>query len=259
VTQEVQTYFDGRAKAGTWGALYEPAPEGLHYFNYNFYTRRNAVMDLIGSEPAERILDVGCGTGDYAPLARLAPYCGIDFAPEMVHQAHRRFGETGGRVGFAAASGEQIPYRDRSFDLVLAIGYIEYLEDPRPSLAEIRRVLRPGGRLVLQSFKPEVFGTVARTVRAPARAVYRRFVPRRGPVGVVHRPYAPRTLDRLVGEFGFVRTDFAFNNFYVMPQALRLRFPRLYIRLSEALTRRNPRGWAPLAINYIGKYRLDRR
>jgi hypothetical protein len=44
-----------------------------------------------------------------------------------------------------------------------------------------------------------------------------------------------------------------------MPQVLRLRFPRLYIRLSEALTRKNPRGWSALAINYVGKYRLESR
>jgi len=256
VEQRAQEYFDERARSGTWGSLYERAPAGLTYFNYNFYTRRDAVRRLLDGERAERMLDVGCGTGDYAILARGVSYHGVDFSPSMVREARERQRESEGRVTFVAASGESIPYRDDSFDVVLAIGYIEYLSDPRPSLAEIRRVLCPGGRLVLQSFKLEFFGRLARIVRAPARTVYRRIVPRRGPAGVLHRPYTSAQLDDLVKAFGFVANGSVFNNFYVLPQFLRLRLPGLYIRLSEAITRSAPRAWSGLAVNYIGKYVL---
>jgi SAM-dependent methyltransferase len=259
IEHRAQVYFDARARSGSWGALYEPTPEGLHYFNYNFYTRRNAVERLVGSARVARMLDLGCGTGDYATLARLGSYHGVDFAPQMVRQAGQRHGASGRPVSFAAAAGDHIPYRADTFDLVLAIGYIEYLDDPRASLEEIRRVLRPRGRLILQSFKPELYGVVARALKAPLRAAYRRVVPRRDPADVVHRPYTPARLDRLVAEFGFERRDYVFNNFYALPQFLRLRCPGAYIRLSEAITRANPRGWSWLAINYIGSYGLIRK
>jgi ubiquinone/menaquinone biosynthesis C-methylase UbiE len=259
IERRAQVYFDARAQSGSWGALYEPAPDGLHYFNYNFFTRRHAVERLVGSEPVGRMLDLGCGTGDYATLGRLGRYHGVDFASQMVRQAGQRHGASRLPVSFAAAAGDHIPYRADTFDLVLAIGYIEYLDDPHASLAEIRRVLQPRGRLVLQSFKPELYGVVARALKAPLRAVYRRVVPRRSPASVVHRPYTPAQLDRLVAEFGFEKRDHVFNNFYVLPQFLRLRFPGAYIRLSEAITRANPRGWSWLAINYIGSYALIRK
>lgn len=255
--RRAQAYFDGRARAGTWGVLYEPTPKGLHYFNYNFHTRRDAVERLVGSRPVGRMLDVGCGTGDYARLGRLGRYHGVDFAPDMAVEATQRHGAPG--VSFMAAAGDHIPYRDDTFDLVLAIGYIEYLDDPRASLAEIRRVLRPQGRLILQSFKPELYGVIARALKAPLRAAYRRVVPRRGPAGVVHRPYTPAQLDRLATEFGFAKQDYVFNNFYTLPQFLRVRVPSAYIRTSEAITRANPRRWSWLAINYIGSYTLGRK
>ena len=118
--------------------------------------------------------------------------------------------------------------------------------------------MRPGGRLILQSFKPELWGVLARTWKTPLRLAYRRVFPRRGPADVVHRPFTAGQLDRLVAEFGFERQDYAYNNFYALPQFLRLRFPSLYIRLSEAITRANPRRGSWLAINYIGSYVLKR-
>ena len=76
------------------------------------------------------------------------------------------------------------------------------------------------------------------------------------PDGWVNVKYAPRELDRLLAEYGFARRARVFNHFHVFPAALRRRFPRLYIQLSEALTRGPTSWWRPLAVNYIGKYRL---
>lgn len=80
-----------------------------------------------------RVLDIGCGGKPYLPF--VAPYavsyCGIDSAP-------------GPAVDLVVAA-EQLPFDDESFDLVLCTQVLEHVQDPRATIAEIHRVLAPGG------------------------------------------------------------------------------------------------------------------
>jgi hypothetical protein len=75
------------------------------------------------------------------------------------------------------------------------------------------------------------------------------------PLRVKH--YSRRALDRLLAPFGFMRQDHRFNNFYVLPRLLQLKFPNFYIGLSEKLARSNSTFWSFLAVNYVGKYKLQ--
>ena len=128
----LRDYFDQRAREGSWGALYDGAAPTQA--TYNFLTRRQAVFELLEQRgPFESILDVGCGTGDYAGLADRhgGHYHGVDFAPEMVRAARER-AEASGRPGrFVIGAGDELPYADGAFDLVVALGYIAYFRDPR--------------------------------------------------------------------------------------------------------------------------------
>jgi len=97
----------------------------------------------------ERVLVVGCGRGDAALfLAREFPQArvrGVDRSEELVREATARIGlDPEGRVAFKAGKPAALPYPDDFFDLVAQI-------DSRPALAEIARVLRPGGRLIVAS------------------------------------------------------------------------------------------------------------
>lgn len=113
----------------------------------------------------------------------------------------------------------------------------------------------------MQSYKPDLFGNLGRLVISPLRSIYywavKRGAARQPPMGV-DKQYSPRQLDGLLGRFDFVRTGHAFNNFYVVPRVLQFRFPRFYISVSEAMTRSNPAFWRFLAVNYIGKYMLEK-
>ena len=104
---------------------------------------RQAAPDLASA----RVLDDGCGIGAYVerlrPLAR--EVWGLDFESERVAEAARRLGPE--RLLVAAA--EALPFGDRSFDLVLSNEVIEHVADDRRAVAEMVRVLRPGGRAVL--------------------------------------------------------------------------------------------------------------
>lgn len=96
------------------------------------------------------VLDVGCGTGEQ--LRRLAgrfACSGCDPSTGMLAYARRNNPE----VAFECAEAEHLPYPDDAFDAVLCIEVVRYLEQPERALAELYRVLRPGG-LCLLTFAP---------------------------------------------------------------------------------------------------------
>lgn len=98
----------------------------------------------------ERILDVGCGTG--ALLAALAEentslqLHGIDPVPEMLDVASRRLPEW---VVLKEAWASSLPFADGSVDAVVCCSVFHYIRDPKMALAEIHRVLVPGGSFVI--------------------------------------------------------------------------------------------------------------
>lgn len=98
----------------------------------------------------ERILDVGCGTGTLlGALAASSPdlgLSGIDPSPEMLAVARARLG---GGVDLRQAWARQLPFADAGFDAVVSCSVFHYVRDPGRALAEMRRVLAPGGRLVI--------------------------------------------------------------------------------------------------------------
>lgn len=249
-----RSYWEGIAQHGTWSGYYDRAPDSR---TYNFFTRRAAVLELLAGEgPLERILDVGCGTADYAPLASRheATYVGVDFSLSMVREAVVRTSGEAGRHLFAVGAGDRLCLADDSVDLAVAVGYIEYFEDPGVAVEELRRVLRPGGTLVMQSFKWDLLG---RLRRAAERAMGRHRGPDpRLPPDWIDRKYSGPELDAVVLRHGFERVDHTYNNFYVLPEIVRRHWPRLYIALSEAIGRRAPRLFAFSAVNYLGKYAL---
>jgi SAM-dependent methyltransferase len=255
----LRDYFEQRAREGSWGALYDrPADLG----SYNFHTRRATALGLLaGASPCARVLDAGCGTGDYAEVAeRLGGAShGFDFAPTMVAEACRRTRAAACRAHFVVADGLRLPYQDGAFDLVLAQGYIAYFADPAPALAELRRVLAPGGLLVLQCARPDLFGWLDRVLVDPLISLARhRHLPRRTPPppGWVNVRHPRRDLDRLARDAGLELTARAVCNFNTLPGFLRRRYPRRWIQSSELLTRHHPSWWRFLAVNQMGLYRL---
>lgn len=92
-----------------------------------------------------RILDVGCGTG--ANLLMLSKYGeaeGVDVSEDALAFCRER-GLDQVRLG----AGEELPYEDGTFDLVTALDVVEHMDDDLAGLSEMRRVLRPGGRVLL--------------------------------------------------------------------------------------------------------------
>jgi 2-polyprenyl-6-hydroxyphenyl methylase/3-demethylubiquinone-9 3-methyltransferase len=109
------------------------------------------VMDESGLDFAGlRVLDVGCGGGllaeELAQLGCLAS--GVDPSPGSIATAERHAAASGLTIMYRVGQGEALPYPAESFDLVTCVDVLEHVADVGEVLAEIARVLRPGGILV---------------------------------------------------------------------------------------------------------------
>jgi SAM-dependent methyltransferase len=133
------------------------ADEFLEYARDGFFNAhydRPACLDLLGDVAGKHILDAACGPGLYAQeLARRgALVTGFDQSPRMVELSRSRVPEAEFRVHDLGDPIGWLP--DASVDLVLCALAIEYVDDRVAALRELRRVLRPGGALVLSRLHP---------------------------------------------------------------------------------------------------------
>jgi ubiquinone/menaquinone biosynthesis C-methylase UbiE len=112
------------------------------------------LVDVIGAESATGpILDVGCGGGQFlGALARSRPEAslhGADYSAAQVHRAEARLSQFGGRVQIHHAPAENLPFEDHTFAAVVSGGAIKHWQSQTDGLAEMVRVLQPGGLLVV--------------------------------------------------------------------------------------------------------------
>lgn len=141
------------------------AAHSLHS-NYNAYIDRPAMLALAGDVAGLRVLDVGCGPGHYAAALteRGAHVVGIEGSAELLEHARERTGgtivtgEDGVREGVELRQHDlETPLgfvADASFDLAVCALVIHHIRDRSGLLAEIFRVLRPGGRLLISTTHP---------------------------------------------------------------------------------------------------------
>ncbi len=120
----------------------------------NAYYERPAMVNLAGDVSGRRLLDAGCGSGPLSAALRAkgAIMTGFDGSPAMVELARQRFGDD---VPLSVADlANPLPFTDDAFDVVVASLVLHYLPDWAGPLAELRRVLKPGSRVVLSVNHP---------------------------------------------------------------------------------------------------------
>lgn len=195
-------------RAAKQGAVAQTTGSVIHWaFGYDFLVwlatlgrernYREKTLDLASLRPGESVLDVGCGTGTLAIAAkrrvgRAGRVCGIDASPEMIARARNKAKKDAMEVAFENALVEKLPFPDGTFDAVLSTTMLHHLGDKtrRLGVQEMRRVLRPRGRLLVIDFV------------APARES-------RSWIGHSHRHghIDLRRLLALLGEAGFVTLE----------------------------------------------------
>ena len=136
---------------------------------------RRAVARITGARPGERVLDLAAGTGTSSLTftATGADCVACDFSIGMLRAGNSRLDGSQresepGRLGFVAGDALRLPFRDGAFDAATISFGLRNVADPVAGLAEMRRVTRPGGRLVVCEFS-------AITI-APADMLYRRYL-----------------------------------------------------------------------------------
>jgi arsenite methyltransferase len=120
------------------------------YLTPDVVAQRRSVRGWLALRPGERVLDMGVGPGFLA--AEMATevgadgmVAGIDVSESMLALARGR----GARIDLRTGSAADIPYPDASFDAAVSTQVLEYVADIPASLTELRRVVRPGGRLLI--------------------------------------------------------------------------------------------------------------
>lgn len=136
---------------------------------------RERLLSLAALRPGERVLDVGCGTGSLAILAKrqVGPsgsVTGIDASAEMIAWAQRKVRRSGLAIELLEAPAQALPFPPAQLDVVLCTLVLHHLpRQARAQLAaEARRVLRPGGRVLVVDFQER------RTAKRLGRLLHRR-------------------------------------------------------------------------------------
>jgi ubiquinone/menaquinone biosynthesis C-methylase UbiE len=126
--------------------------------------RSRWVVELLDLQPADRVLEVGCGPGvALAAAAQCAgTVVGVDRSPVMVRQARRR-----AKVTVHEADAEHLPSFDRPFDKAFAVNTVGHWPDPIAGLRSVRAVLRAGGTIAVAS-QPRCPGATTEHSRAAA-------------------------------------------------------------------------------------------
>jgi SAM-dependent methyltransferase len=173
-------------------ALWEAVPAGLE--PPDFALRKRFLLDRIAA--GERVLDIGCGEGWFASELNRAgvSVVALDVAAEPLRRARARVPGLDARL---IDADEPWPLPDASFDAVWAGETLEHVADSAGWLSQARRVLRPGGRLLLST--PNHPRLTMLVLALSARAFEAHF----DPLADHLRFYTRASLTRLLGELGF--------------------------------------------------------
>jgi SAM-dependent methyltransferase len=150
-----------------------------------------ALVEVAAPSAGERVVDVGCGTGNAALLAarRGARVTGVDPAARLLEVARERAAAEGVDAEFVAGEAASIPLADGEVDLALSVFGVIFAPDPAAAAAEMARVTAPGGRIVLSAWIPD--GAISRMARLSREAVAdARGTPPSGPPFPWHEPDA---------------------------------------------------------------------
>lgn len=170
--------FTTAQDATKWNDLYEDTST---LFNFDMAERRDRVCQMVYQRytPESAILDLGCGAG--VVMEKLIQHgykaTGVDRSSDMIELSRKRLSSfPSDAYQLEQGTCESLPFEDKQFDVILCIGVFGYIDDVVGALLEIRRVLRPGGLLVMSVRNPynSAISDPVHAVRMLARKVTNR-------------------------------------------------------------------------------------
>lgn len=216
---------------------------------YAFRVRKERLLELLDASServqGRRVLDVGCGPGLLVPdlLSRGFDFWGVDAAPNMIKECQANFGNLPA-AHFSVGDAVHLDFPEGSFDMVICAGVIDHIRDYRQAIAEMLRVLRVGG-ILLVAF-PNVVSPVAwwrnhafyPAVRA-LRPLYFGLIGRPQPPALssVATLHSRKSAEDLIQESGGEVNTVVYYNFNPAISPLDEIFPRLTVWASERFER----------------------
>lgn len=125
--------------------------------------RVDRLLELLDVRPEHRVLEVGVGAGNILARVQAAELHGIDISDYVLAKAAERLGE---RATLVKGDAESLPYEDASFDRVYCSEVLEHVIDPKAVIREMRRVLKPGGVVVVSVPNEHLINALKRVVFA---------------------------------------------------------------------------------------------
>jgi ubiquinone/menaquinone biosynthesis C-methylase UbiE len=199
-------FFDSHADADSYD-VFTPA-SSMHLVK--------TCVRVAGFKPGARIADLGCGSGVFTNLLHELGFCpiGLDISPKLIALGRKKYAG----VEFLEGDAEHLPFPSASLDGVLLSGLVHHFPDPSHCVAEVFRVLKPGGAFV--AFDPNRMN--------PFMYLYRdRSSPFYSPVGVTEneRPVLAQKVAAVFRKSGFkVQTDYISNLSYRYLASSKLRW-----------------------------------
>ncbi len=194
--------------------------EDRHWWYRGRRTVLDGVIADLGMPANARILDAGCGSGRFmVDLTKRGEVTGVELSDTSVALARQR-----GTGEVVAGSVLEMPFADASFDLAVSLDVIEHLEDDIAALRELRRVVAPGGALL---------------VTVPA---YQWLWSGHDEINHHHRRYTRRTLQSAAEQAGWKQTRTTYFNSLLLPVAILL---RVLDRFSTKTTESSLDLWIP--------------
>jgi ubiquinone/menaquinone biosynthesis C-methylase UbiE len=247
--EPVATHFGRLASARVWDELYD-APETAA--NVSFRVRLARTTELMPPVPVS-VLDVGCGPAPLAPRLRAGcSYVGVDLVAPMLFRARERVPHA--RL---VRSGASLPFRDTSFDVVVALGFLEYLDDIPAALGEMRRVVRRGGIVIASIPRKYHLDRAMIQLMTPLRTMVGSFLGKRSD-SIRRTLLTASELDDMATGIGLRPTGGVHYHYLPLPYPLTVLMPRLSHRATRAMERWPGRAaLSILAHGYLGRYQRD--
>lgn len=245
----VATHFGRLASAGAWDELYD-APETAA--NVSFRVRLARTTELMPPGPVS-VLDVGCGPAPLAPsLPAGCGYVGVDLVAPMLFRARERVPHA--RL---VRSGASLPFCDGSFDVVVALGFLEYLEDIAAALCEMRRVVRRGGIVIVSIPKKYHLDRAMIQLLTPLRAMAGLLLGKRSD-SIRRTLLTASELDDMATRVGLRPTGGVHYHYLPLPYPLTVLLPHSSHHATRAMERWPGRAaLSILAHGYLGRYQRD--
>lgn len=229
--QKVQ-YFDQTSKKYL-SEYTKITPEG-----YSFRIRREKVFSLIPDAKNEgQVLDIGCGPGIMVEGLLEKGYrvhC-IDASPQMIHLAKKQYGSHE-KVVIEVGDVEKLYFPNNTFQIILAMGLMEYLDDENVALQQIKNALDEKGRIIItfpNKRSPwRIYNRVMLVVLKPLLKMYK-FIFKKKPHPITHTEYTTDDVIALLERNGLRTEKIIFYNFKIIPYPFDTLFPRLTVWQSK--------------------------